>query len=72
MPRLDKGVDKLRAKKLWSKIQWGKVGTAEHPVPYKPNVNPKTVCKGRVHPDEISSITVKYKSTGKEPWEGAF
>ena len=72
LPRLDKGVDKLRAKKLWSKIQWGKVGTAEHPVPYKPNVNPKTVCKGRVHPDEISSITVKYKSTGKEPWEGAF
>ena len=46
--------------------------SSDYPVPFKPNVNPKTVCKGRVHPEEIQSITVKYKPTGKEPWDAAF
>jgi serine/threonine protein kinase len=71
LPKLENGVEKLRARKLWSKIKWDALGK-DHPVPFKPKVDPKTVCKGRVHPDEIASITVKYKSTGKEPWDNAF
>ena len=34
-------------------------------------VNMKTVCKGKVHPDDISSITMKYIDDGSG-WDADF
>jgi serine/threonine protein kinase len=74
IPMLEGGPDLLKKAELFSKTEWFWLGTKdgmEQRVPFKPIVNMDTVCKGRVHKDDIESIKRPYQPVaGVDPFAG--
>jgi serine/threonine protein kinase len=74
VPMLVDGVDKLKKSTLYDGIEWFWLGTkdgVEKRVPFTPKVDMKRVCKGKVHQDDINSITSKYIDDGSG-WDQEF
>jgi serine/threonine protein kinase len=74
LPMQTDGVEKLKKAKMYEGTEWFWLGSkdgVEKRVPFTPKVNMKTVCKGKVHQDDISSITMKYIDDGSG-WDADF
>jgi serine/threonine protein kinase len=71
LPMLSGGIGRLKQKKVFEKLDWSKMNTPEYQVPYKPKVDPATVCKGRVHRSDIAAIQANYKDDGTD-WDKDF
>jgi serine/threonine protein kinase len=73
-PMLEGGPDILKGAELFGNTEWFWLGTKdgmEQRVPFKPTINMDTVCKGRVHKDDIESIKRPYVPIpGVDPFAG--
>ena len=63
---------------MFAAVAWDKLNippvdefSKDPTVPYRPKINMATVCKGRVHPDDVEGLQVRYVDDGSG-WDDAF